>query len=355
MRSVAAVDLFCGAGGLTWGFRQAGIYVAAGVDIDPTCRFPFETNNPQSKYVLSDVACLRATEVSSWFPKDSIRVLAGCAPCQPFSTYTIKRGVNGRWPLLYNFLRLVREVRPDVVSMENVPALKRYKAYADFVEGLESAGYAVQENVIRCADYGVPQTRERLVVLAGAKKTRIHMVTLVVRPPPTVRAAIGELPAIKAGAPARRDDPLHASSRLSPLNLKRIRATPEGGGWSDWPSELRLDCHERETGRYYGSVYGRMAWEGLAPTITTQCFGYGNGRFGHPEQDRAISLREAALLQTFPRTYLFTSPGERPTFKNVGRHIGNAVPVALAVAIGKSIMQAHGIESHRLQDAARTA
>ncbi len=348
MRSVAAVDLFCGAGGLTYGFRRAGIEVTVGVDIDPTCRFPFEANNPGSGYVLADVARLQATEVASWFPKDSIRVLAGCAPCQPFSTYTTKRGVNDKWPLLYNFLRLVREVRPDVVSMENVPALKRYRAYADFVEGLESAGYAVQQNVLRCSDYGVPQTRERLVVLAGAKKTRVNMATPVHRPPPTVRAAIGQLPAIKAGASPTRDDPLHVSSRLSPLNLKRIRATPEGGGWPDWPLNLRLDCHERETGRYYGSVYGRMAWEDLAPTITTQCFGYGNGRFGHPEQDRAISLREAALLQTFPKTYFFTPPGDRPTFKNVGRHIGNAVPVALAVAIGQSIMQAHGIES-RLQ------
>src|SRR5260370_2313344 len=130
MRSVAAVDLFCGAGGLTWGFRQAGIRVTVGVDIDPTCRFPFETNNPRSRYVLADVASLRASEVASWFPKDSIRILAGCAPCQPFSTYTIKRGFNDRWPSLYHFLRLVREVRPDVVSMENVPALSRYKAYA---------------------------------------------------------------------------------------------------------------------------------------------------------------------------------------------------------------------------------
>src|SRR5262249_15626963 len=151
-------------------------------------------------------------------------------------------------------------------------------------------------------------------------------------------------------APPSPKDPLHMASRLSPLNIRRIKATPEGGGWSDWPSGLQLDCHAKDSGRYYGSVYGRMAWDELAPTITTQCFGYGNGRFGHPEQPRAISLREAALLQTFPKAYVFTAPGEKPTFRNVGRHIGNAVPVALAEAIGNSIMRSYGIEIGHRQD-----
>ena len=156
----------------------------------------------------------------------------------------------------------------------------------------------------------------------------------------TVRDAIGKLPPIVAGGKASADDDLHIASRLSKLNLRRIHATPEGGSWHDWPASLRLACHRQESGRYYGSVYGRMAWDELGPTITTQCYGYGNGRFGHPEQDRAISLREAAMLQTFPRRYRFVPPGERPTFRNVGRHIGNAVPVALGRTIGQSIRRA---------------
>jgi DNA (cytosine-5)-methyltransferase 1 len=334
----AAVDLFCGAGGLTCGFRQAGIAVTAGVDLDPTSRFPFETNNQGSRFVEKDVAQLSGADVQSWYPTESIRILAGCAPCQPFSKYTVRQGRDDRWRLLQDFLRLVEEVRPDVVSMENVPDLRRHRAYPNFLKGLSAAGYLVNEYVVRSADYGVPQTRERLVILAGSKGKSITLIDPPGNPMRNVRDVIGELPAIRAGQQAATD-PLHIACRLSSTNLERIRATPEGGGWRDWPKSLRLKCHGKRSGRWYVSVYGRMAWDDLAPTVTTQCFGYGNGRFGHPEQDRAISLREAALLQTFPADYEFTPPDEVPRFTHVGRHIGNAVPVALAKAIGASIIR----------------
>jgi DNA (cytosine-5)-methyltransferase 1 len=333
------VDLFCGAGGLTCGFIQAGIPVVVGVDNDPTCRFPFEHNNPGARFVLADITTLTSACVRRWFPRGAISVLAGCAPCQPFSQYTVRENEDERWKLLYEFLRLVRTVRPDVVSMENVPTLKRdrHRAYVDFVEGLRRAGYGVSENIVDCSAYGVPQTRQRFVLLARRDGETIPFVGRTTDRAATVRDAIAGLPRIRAGGPPSREDPLHFSCGLSSKNLARIRATPQGGTWRDWPPKLRLKCHNRITGKWYGSVYGRMAWDEPAPTITTQCFGYGNGRFGHPDQDRAISLREAALLQTFPRNYAFTAPGEIPRFVHVGRHIGNAVPVTLAEALAISI------------------
>ncbi len=342
MKGFAAVDLFCGAGGMTHGFLQGGMRVVAGVDIDPSCRFPLEANNLGTRFVEQSIETLTAGELAGLYPRGVVRVLVGCAPCQPFSKYALRDGPDERWLLLYEFLRLVRGVRPEVVSMENVPELKTqaHPAYCDFVAGLEQLGYQVWDDVVRCADYGVPQARRRLVLIAGASGHGIQLVPATHARALTVRDAIGHLPPIEAGGGSPPYDVIHMASRLSPTNRERIRATPEGGSWRDWPASLRSPCHVRDSGRYYGSVYGRMTWDRPAPTITTQCHGYGNGRFGHPEQDRAISLREAALLQTFPPGYTFVAPGERPAFRQVGRHIGNAVPVALAKAIATSITEA---------------
>jgi DNA (cytosine-5)-methyltransferase 1 len=341
-RRVTAVDLFCGIGGLTHGLVQAGITVSAGVDSDPTCKFAFEANNPGTRFIEKSVTDLRSGEISSLYPKSGWRILVGCAPCQPFSNYTNRYPRDERWRLLYSFRDLIADLRPDVVSMENVPELaeRKHKVYEDFVAALKNYGYSVYSRVVRCADYGVPQRRTRLVLLAS-----LHGPIEMISPThsdanwPTVRDAIGALPSIVAGGKPLPDDPLHVACRLSPTNLKRIRATPEGGGWKDWPEELLLACHRRETGSQYLSVYGRMSWTDLAPTMTTQCYGFGNGRFGHPDQDRAISLREAALLQTFPRDYRFARPDKRITFKHTGKHIGNSVPVALGRAIGTSIVR----------------
>jgi DNA (cytosine-5)-methyltransferase 1 len=155
----------------------------------------------------------------------------------------------------------------------------------------------------------------------------------------TVKNAIAHLPPIKAGE-SHPLDPLHTASALSELNMRRIKAAKPGGTWRDWPEELRAACHRRPTGKTYPGVYARMTWDDPAPTMTTQCFGFGNGRFGHPDQDRAISLREAAILQSFPQDYRFLADGEEPYMKEVGRWIGNAVPVELGRAIGNSILSA---------------
>lgn len=335
---VSCVDLFCGAGGLTHGFKLEGLPVAAGIDLDPVCRYPYEINNG-AVFIEKDVTELTPDEVNPWFSDCNWRVLAGCAPCQPFSTYSQRydNERNGKWSLLYEFSRLTDALRPDVLTMENVAALERHRVFQDFVSRLDTIGYSTWHAVVDCADYGVPQNRKRLVLLAS-----LHGPLELGAPTHegrwrTVCDAIGGLDAISAGGQSRLD-PLHTASRLSPLNLRRIRASKPGGSWSDWPSHLIAECHRSDTGRTYPSVYGRMEWMKPAPTMTTQCHGYGSGRFGHPEQDRAISLREAAILQGFPRNYRFVRPGDPIQFSIVGRLIGNAVPVDLARAIARSIL-----------------
>jgi DNA (cytosine-5)-methyltransferase 1 len=223
--------------------------------------------------------------------------------------------------------------------MENVPRLEKQAVFAKFVSNLKNDGYSVSHEVVDCADYGVPQHRQRLVLLAS-KHGPIEMIEPTVKTEfyKTVRDAIEELMPLKAGE-IDPDDPLHQTAELSPLNLKRIRASKAGGTWRDWDGHLIADCHKKKTGKTYPSVYGRMSWDEPSPAMTTQFFGFGNGRFGHPHQNRAISLREGAILQSFPRCYKFVDKDEPIYFKTIGRLIGNAVPVKLGKAIGKSIMR----------------
>jgi len=344
MSSVACIDLFCGAGGLTHGLIQAGIPVVAGIDVDEACRFPFETNN-SARFITKDIKGVKPADLKQLYGHAEIRVLAGCAPCQPFSTYSQRYDTlkSPRWPLLYQFARLIKSARPDVVTMENVPLVEKHAVFDDFVATLRRLGYEVWQGVVDCAQYGLPQARRRMVILASLIGS-IELIAPTHEKPRTVKDAIGKLPAIEAGS-AHEDDTFHMSSRLSDLNLKRIRASRPGGTWRDWPKRLVAECHRKETGRTYPGVYGRMTWNDPAPTITTQFYGFGNGRFGHPEQDRGISLREGAILQGFPKDYAFVPEGEPAHFKVLGRMIGNAVPVVLGEAIGRSISAHLGIEA----------
>ena len=334
--ALAAVDLFCGAGGLTHGLQLAGVDVRAGFDVDPDCRFPYEQNN-NAEFVESDVRQVTSRAVESWFGEGEFRALAGCAPCQPFSTYgRPKRASDDRkWELLREFGRLVVETNPHLVTMENVPQLADHPVLREFLSVLR--GYHVWSDLVDCADLGVPQSRKRLVLLAS----RLGPISLQVqstRREVTVRDTIASLKPLSAGA-SDPDDPLHVACKLSQLNMARIRASSPGGSWRDWPEALRSPCHIRATGETFPSVYGRMEWDTAAPTITTQCFGFGNGRFGHPSQDRAITLREAAMLQTFPRRYAFVKPGYPVRFSTLGRLIGNAVPVRLGEILGRCLRE----------------
>lgn len=335
---IIGVDLFCGVGGLTHGLVQGGIHVAAGIDIDATCKFPFEANN-SAVFLERDVGQLKAEDILPFYEGADFTLLAGCAPCQPFSTYSRSgrnREYESQWPLVSSFGRLIKKIKPDLVTMENVPQLADHSVFQQFLKCL--TGYRKWWQVVECSLIGVPQTRKRLVLLASRLGNAALEISLEQAQRATVQDAIGSLPAINAG---ERDplDELHVASSLSSLNLSRIRASRPGGTWRDWPAELQASCHRKATGATYPSVYGRMAWDQPAPTITTQCFGYGNGRFGHPGQDRAISLREAAMLQTFPKSYAFAPPGAPIKFNKMGRLIGNAVPVRLGEIIARSLVR----------------
>jgi len=337
-KEIKAVDLFCGVGGLTHGLVKAGIDVVAGVDIDLACEYPYIVNN-KAEFWKESVETLSGSRIEEWFGTSDIKILAGCAPCQPFSTYSQgTRGSNDdKWKLLYAFQRLISETQPDIVSMENVPKLVSNQVFLDFVNALKNNDYEVTYQVMKCEEYGLPQTRRRLVLLASRLgKIEFIKPTHTQKNFKTVKSALGKLPNISAGEFLGKDK-LHKSASLSELNMERIRQSIPGGTWKDWDPELVAACHRKESGKTYPSVYGRMEWDKPSPTITTQFYGFGNGRFGHPEQDRALTLREGAILQGFPKSYKFVKSNEIPVVTSVGRLIGNAVPVTLGEVIGKSI------------------
>lgn len=339
-RAIEAIDLFCGAGGLSHGLKAQGIRIKAGIDIDPACTYPFKANHRGAKFILQDVKSLNGSDLDKLWSANAYRLLAGCAPCQPFSSYANTKAAadTTKWGLLFEFERLVRESEPELITMENVPGLANERPFQTFLGTLRELDYRVAFGVLNAADYGAPQVRRRLVLIAS----RLGPVNL---PNPThtdpkkrrtVRQAIGNLPALKDGE-ACADDTLHLAAALSPLNRKRIRASKPGGTWRDWPKHLVAECHRKESGRHSAGVYGRMEWDRPAPTMTTLCNGYGNGRFGHPEQHRAISLREAAIFQSFPPRYKFVKPGEPVFAKALARLIGNAVPPKLGEAVARAL------------------
>lgn len=343
-RASAVVDLFCGVGGLTHGFVREKFNVVAGIDIDLSCKHAYETNNG-AKFIHKDIDAVPVADITQLYPPNATRILVGCAPCQHFSKYAKRKAKADEYKLLDSFARLIKEVKPDIVSMENVPELREYAVYTDFLSTLNSEGYSVSMTLVYCPDYGIPQTRTRLVLLASKFGTidiveKTHTSERYV----TVADTIKFLEPIEAGQ-VSSTDPLHRASQLSDLNKSRIMATPAGGGWKNWSEDLKLACHKKDSGKSYGSVYGRMSWQEPAPTMTTQCNALGSGRFGHPVQNRAISLREAALFQTFPKDYKFIHPEAKVAIQTIARHIGNAVPVRLGEVIAKSI-KSH-LEAHR--------
>lgn len=339
--NIAGIDLFCGAGGLTHGLIKGGVKVLVGIDIDPSCRYPFEYNNKAS-FIQNCVTKVPSSELKKYLRQGDYSLIAGCAPCQPFSKYSKGKILDyEKWSLLDSFAQTVTKLRPDFVTMENVPQLIEHEIFLEFLKSLKKDGYFIDYRTVYCPDYGVPQNRSRLILLAsklGAieliKPTHLGKKSAKA----TVQYAIQNLKPIQAGE-VDKVDPLHQARSLSPLNLERIRASKPGGTWRDWPKHLQAKCHTKKSGSTFPSVYGRMSWSKPSPTITTQFIGYGNGRFGHPSQDRALSLREGAILQTFPKNYQFAPKDIEINQTSIGRLIGNAVPVRLGEIIAKSLIK----------------
>ena len=339
---VVLADFFSGCGGTSLGFADAGIAPALAIDWDADAAATFRLNFPKTAVVERDIRDLEEDEVQAalQLSGDQIMLFAGCAPCQPFAGHRHEpTNHDDRSFLLLEFLRFVQSLEPDLIFVENVAGMQRVSAsqgpFAEFV-GEVSRTHHVAYDTIASADYGVPQTRKRLVLVAS-RLGPIDMPAPTHGPTTehshtTVSDWISDLPPLTAG----NEDPdvsSHRAMRLSSLNLARIRATPEGGDRRDWPRRLWPDCHR---GGFDGhtDVYGRLSWDKKAPALTTKCISYSNGRFGHPDQDRALSAREAARLQTFPIEFRFTG-----SLASQARQIGNAVPVALARRFGHHLME----------------
>ncbi len=339
--TVKVFDFFAGCGGASCGFREAGMEIAFALDWDSDAADTYSANFPSTMLVQDDIRNVSADDIYTLVDdcRPGFVLFCGCAPCQPFSQQnTIHPDDDDRVHLLSHFTEFVQRCLPDVVFLENVPGLQSFSdrlgPFGDFVCALEADGYHVDHRPIRLMRYGIPQTRRRLVLLAS-RHGPIELPARTNGPGTpkecyeTVREWIGDLPRIEAGE-QHSSMPNHQAARLSPRNLERIRSTPEGGGHASWPEHLKLECHARTSG--YTDVYGRMHWDRPASALTTRCISYSNGRYGHPEQDRAISIREAACLQTFPRDFAF-----RGSSVAMARQIGNAVPVRLASIMGRHI------------------
>ena len=332
-------DFFSGCGGTSCGMRQAGMTVRLGIDIDPDSERTYRENFPGADFLRRDIRTLDVSEVSDLIKRypDRALLFGACAPCQPFSKQNQQKDKNdGRRHLLSNFNRFIEAFLPEYVFVENVPGLQvineQNGPFADFLSLLRKLDYFYDYAVVMAYHYGVPQSRRRLVLIAsrlGQIKFPLPTHGLGTGDPklPTVWHWIGDLPPLNAGE-SHPSIPNHRAARLSDLNYRRIAATPEGGGRVDWPEELMLNCHKRHGG--HTDVYGRMLKDRPSAALTTRCISLSNGRFGHPEQNRAISVREAASLQTFPRDFVFHG-----SLNSMARQVGNAVPVEMARVFGE--------------------
>lgn len=345
-----AVDVFAGGGGLTVGLKRTGFSVVAAVEIEPHAYATLVANHPEIKAFRQDVRTVSGRYLADLARPAVVDLLAGCPPCQGFTSLTSKyKRFDPRNELVHEMARLVEEIRPRAVMMENVPGLAaRGKPLLDaFLKRIDGMGYKPTVAILQVADYGVPQYRRRLVVLAGHgfeismpepthSRDRRHGL------PPwrTVKDAIGNMSEPITLSEAKKCGILEQSNwhlvrSISEENKLRIKHAKPGEVWMSIPEELRPECHR---GSYVGfhNVYGRMEWDEVAPTITGGCTTFSKGRFGHPERDRTISVREAALLQTFPLNYKI----DTPYIEYACDIVGNALPCDFAEAVGRQCSKA---------------
>jgi len=321
-----AIDLFSGAGGLTLGLKNAGFKVLAGVEINPIAASTYRANHPEIKLFECDIKNISETEILKGLKleRGELDLLAGCPPCQGFSTQRTRNKVasitDDRNELIFEFLRIVEITLPKTIMLENVPGLAKDWRITALREKLSALGYVIDEDFAQIKDaasYGVPQRRKRLLV----KASRLGVISNPKAAPfkTTVRAAISQL-----SKPGTSGDSLHDIVENRSEKVKKIISLvpKNGGSRSEIPREYWLECHKRNEGGYR-DVYGRMPWDDVAPTITGGCHNPSKGRFIHPDQDRAITLREAALLQTFPQNYIFSLDRGKDA---VALMIGNALP-----------------------------
>ena len=341
--ALKAIDAFAGGGGLTVGLKRAGFQVVAAIETDGHAYNTYKANHPEVHVIKQDIRTVSGESLLELVDGGQIDLLAGCPPCQGFTSLTSKyRRQDERNTLVLEMGRLVEEMRPNAVMMENVPGLARKGTdlYDNLKQMLCDLGYILSDGILEVADYGVPQCRKRLVLLGGlnfpinlpspthSKKGLDGLKTWR-----TVRDAIGKTPSPMTLREAKehgkvQESDWHIVRSLSAQNIKRIRCAKAGEAWTSIPEEIRPKCHKQN---YLGftNVYGRMEWERPSPTITGGCTTFSKGRFGHPVEDRTISVREAATLQTFPVDYRF----DTPYMEHVCNIVGNALPCDFAEAV----------------------
>lgn len=339
---VTVYDFFSGCGGTSAGLRRAGMKPVLAVDIDGEALKTYSANFADAVTIETDIRALATRDLEPLLERDRKNpiLFSACAPCQPFSKQNRrKRERDDRASLLTELVRLLERFRPDLLFVENVPGIQKQKddgdgPFAELKRALDRLGYFHSSRVVNAREFGVPQSRVRLILVASAfGPIQVPAAThgMEDRPFQTVRDAIGHLPPLSAGM---RDDSVanHYACALSPMNMERIRALPAGGRRTGWEDRLKLGCHADLKG--YTDTYGRMSWDRPAPALTTRCVSLSNGCYGHPEQDRAISMREASNLQSFEEDFVFVG-----SVNGIARQIGNAVPPELAHACGKALIE----------------
>ena len=334
-----AIDLFAGAGGATQGLKDAGFRVLAAVEYDADAAATFEANHPDVYMLPEDIRDVSPAVLRDYLnlARSDLSLLTACPPCQGFSTLGSSGSDDERNDLVAEVWRFTREFKPAAVMVENVPGLKRDARWLALQRRLRGAGYSVRPWVVDAAKFGVPQRRRRLVAIAVRQPRAEFKEDLRDMLPPSFDLTAPHASEViaQAGSIAKSRDEWHRARTPKRVVLERIRAIPAGGNHYDLPEALQLACHRRlrQQGRRAATgPYGRIALDGPAPTMTTRCTTISCGRFVHPTEDRGISLREAALLQTFPPRYEFSG-----TYESMERQIGNAVPVRLAHALGLAV------------------
>lgn len=343
-----AVDFFCGAGGMSFGLSQAGVQVLAGIDNAADCKKTYEANVKGARYIRHNITTLSAPELGRRLGlkrDDPDLIFCGCSPCQFWSKIRTDKTKSLKTAfLLKQFQRFIKYFRPGYVVVENVPGLFKRSdnnILVEFQKFLQSQGYNFKDGVINANQYGVPQKRMRYLLIAS-RVSEINPLPADATPGSlNVADFIGPEHGFQKIEQGHHDDTpfLHSTAALSEKNIQRIAMTPESGGnraaWAGDPT-LQINAY-RGKDHIFRDVYGRMSWDKPAPTITTKFVSLSNGRFGHPEENRAISIREGATLQTFPKTFEFFST----SLAGLARQIGNAVPPALAKRIGEHLTSTH--------------
>jgi DNA (cytosine-5)-methyltransferase 1 len=336
-RKPTAIDLFCGSGAVTLGLKQAGFQVVGAVDLAPQACLTYKANHPEVNLIEEDIVNLDPSCFDS-VVKNGLDLLVVCAPCQPFSSQNRKKSIaDPRRDLVSESLKFIDRFEPEIVFLENVPGLAATSIFSSYTEELKARGYDVSIPMkLDASKLGVAQRRYRMVLLASKNIDASKLSLFSEQPMRTVRDLIFDLSVPPIGRTSSPADALHFSRKHSDLNLRRLSYIPKNGGSRyALPIELQLKCHQNKKNGSFSDVYGRMKWDDVAPTLTTGCTDITRGRFAHPEQNRGITLREAARLQSFPDSYIFLGNAGQ-----IATQIGNAVPPAMMQTIAITLITA---------------